>query len=77
MNSDPRIGPLVSAGARGPCVITVIKIMSMLNNANVLAFASYADISGFVYVDSVGLIKFEMCHSSMLTFAMSLYKLKG
>ena len=40
MSNDPRNWPLISDGTRGPCVITVIRIMSILSNARVLAFAS-------------------------------------
>ena len=45
MSREPRICPFMSEGTRGPCVITVIKITSMLSNANVLAFASCVTVS--------------------------------
>ena len=46
---DPLIGPRMSSGTLGPCVITVTRITSMLISARALAFASWSSDQHTVY----------------------------
>jgi hypothetical protein len=45
MIREPLIGPFISAGTLGPCVMTVMTMMSILKRASELAFASWVSIS--------------------------------
>jgi len=44
MIREPLMGPFISAGTLGPCVMTVTTMMSMLKRASELAFASWMTV---------------------------------